>query len=155
MIYADNITDYVKKEIDKWLKKTARKGPFYLWSSYRQTDQSVWHKEGMSRYFRYCSKAFADVEFVPTYEKNYRVYWVIWKENNSVKIGALQDRMYCRYGIATGGKIYYDVNTNNIKIWGDISPESEEYKIMKKWIEGNPPVDKPLFDVYTLKHLNH
>lgn len=154
MIYAKDLTENGKKHVDMWLKRTVKKGPFYILDSYLQTDQSKFHGENTESYMKWDYKLNRDVEYTPTHKKQYKTYYLMWKEKDQIKIGFIEDRLYCRYGISTTAKVYYD-SLNIIRIWGHLSPESEDYKIAKKWLDGSPPVDKEIFYVYNLKEINH
>ncbi len=71
-------------EVEKWMKRTKKKGPFYLL------------KEDFHEYFI----GKWDEDNKPIRAGGF-LYQVIWKENGKVKLGDFRDGMSCRYGVST------------------------------------------------------
>jgi hypothetical protein len=78
-------------DIEKWLKRTNRKGPFLLYGTVPTTYFIGW-KDGVQKH---------DVG---------AAYTVIWKDkkDGKVRIGVFKDGMHCRYGVNTYGVLSGD-----------------------------------------------
>lgn len=77
--------------VEKWLKTTAKKGPFFLYG----TESTVYHRWDRSQ------EPPVRNEFDGT------VYRVIWKDkrDGKVRIGTFVDGMWTRYGVKTYGTL--------------------------------------------------
>lgn len=79
MSFLDGIDmTHINSEVEKWKKRTKKKGPFYLYKT------SIANE---------------------SWRNGPNIYTVIWYERNKTKIGSFYDGMYCRYGISTYGTL--------------------------------------------------
>lgn len=78
-------------DTEKWLKRTLKKGPFYLYGTAPITYFGGWDSSVLPP--------------VRKPDKEGTAYTVIWKDrrDNKVRIGVFKDGMYARYGVDTWG----------------------------------------------------
>lgn len=77
-------------EVQKWLKRTKRKGPFLLYGT-----EPISYFVGWDHAVEPAVQKYADGH----------AYTVIWKDkkDDKVRIGVFKDGMHCRYGVSTYG----------------------------------------------------
>lgn len=108
-------------EVEKWIKKTKAKGPFYLY-------------------------AIELVISVSTSNKNDRKYYVIWNEKNKTKYGCFEDGMWCRYGIKTISVLSGD---SMLDMWNGSAIDEDIFENMVK--VRNLETTLPIFNLDDLK----
>jgi hypothetical protein len=77
---------------------------------------------------------------------------VIWQTGNKTKVGIFQDGMWCRYGVST-----YGVLTGNQSngFWQSTPNTLTENEMNSLLAVANGDTNYPLFDIRTLKDLEH
>lgn len=124
----------VSDDVAAWAKRLSRKGPFYLFRTEPSTHTRYDH-----------STTPATVSEVPA-----SIYVVIWNEGEKTKLGALQDYMYCRYGIGTRATLSGDTPYD---LWNGHNVDDESFSAMLDVRHGRTKL--PEFDLLSLVGLNH
>lgn len=122
-------------EVERWLKRMAKKGPFYVVS-----EKEITYHSGF------------DQDMKPTHARGKR-YVVVWKQSDGkVRIGTLQDGLWVRYGIGTWATLTGDTPSGLWQIRpGVVTDEELGHMISVARDECRLPV----FDLGSLRGLKH
>ena len=116
-------------DVEKWMKRLAKKGPFFLLKSEPWTSPHAHWQHGV---------------------RTGTAYTVIWHDQNKgdVKIGTLHDWMTARYGIQTRAALKGDRPHD---LWNGRAVEDGEFEEMLAVWEDRSTL--PHFDITTLKNV--
>lgn len=124
----------MKTDVEKWLKRKAKEGPYYLLGK-----QTVRYFAGWDRSTELPTQIFKDGF----------IYTVIWKNKDKVSIGKFKDGMMARYGVATWGNMKYPYGLTDI--WQTTRGALDLEDIQQMQAVANDLSDLPIFELSELK----
>ncbi len=127
-------------DVEQWMKRLTRKGPFYLLDTKFDTTERWDH----SAYNHETKTGSVKTEVPRT------TYWVIWNDKEKTKLGSFCDYMYARYGVATRSVLNGDTPFD---LWNGQGIEQATFDEMLK-VRNNTST-LPHFDLKTLVGVIH